>query len=1046
MSLKSNIVGAMRKTRKQGRASAPAKSCHAFANSTRVTDSQICGLVILMIVTSVSSSFGQTLRSANLQVGHESWTFKDGAPPDVTCLAQTNDGFLWLCGGANGLVRFDGTRFETLISPFGDRLLSANLYSLFAPPSGGLWVGYTFDGFSFMDKGRVTNYAIKTGSVYGFAQDRNGIVWAGASSGLWRFDQSTWRHIGVEWNAAAEAARQVGFDSQGILWAMVGAFGAPKDLVYLMPGAKQFKTAARKLSAEAFALDAGRSVLTEPATSPMSESGEGSDERLPAYPVLAKSPQFVDRNNGAWISTEDKPVVMRVPRGSLHDAFDKVSPIGSETYDVNPFERAVVVDREGNIWFGDTKGIHRFFYTPLIKQEFPKEASESADFGVVADDKGAVWISSASGFSYKSDLYYVVGGKAEHRVPRVTSSFAYRAPDKTIWFSGERCLWHLVGHDFVRVDLPSEIANQFTFLQTMTADQQGGMWVSFGRHGLYRFSNGDWTSYGGHDDLPKAMLMLIAFTDSVGRVWFGHAKSQLAVLDGDRVRVFGPSDGLQVGTILAIYGRGSEIWIGGELGLGQFDHGGFHNIAAADEELLHGISGIVETPDGDLWLNGISGILHIRKAEISEALKNSAYRVRGEHFGRRDGLPGVANQFRPLPTAIEGTDGRLWFALRNGVVWLDPAAYSERQAVPPPITIQSVSADDKSYAPAARLSLPAHTSSVRVSYSAVSLSDPEAIKFRYKLRETDNDWHEVAASSPVTYRNLPPGSYNFNVEASDTNGVWSDKIATAEFAILPAFYQTLWFRLLCVILLLAAIAGLYQLRLRQLARQYGIRLEERVSERTRIARDLHDTLLQSFQALLLRFQTVSNLLPGGAAKQKLDSAIELTAAAIEEGRDAVHHLRSSAAETNDLVLAISALAEELAADTTNLSSAVVHVDVQGAPRSLHPILRDEVYRITGEALRNAFRHSNATRIAVQIHYDDRRLRLRVRDDGKGIDPKVLKADEPSGHWGLHGMRERAELIGGTLDVWSKVNSGTEIELSIPATIAYSISSSRRLSG
>src|SRR4029077_16728375 len=130
MSLKSNIVGAMRKTRKQGRASAPAKSCHAFANSTRVTDSQICGLVILMIVTSVSSSFGQTLRSANLQVGHESWTFKDGAPPDVTCLAQTNDGFLWLCGGANGLVRFDGTRFETLISPFGDRLLSANLYSL----------------------------------------------------------------------------------------------------------------------------------------------------------------------------------------------------------------------------------------------------------------------------------------------------------------------------------------------------------------------------------------------------------------------------------------------------------------------------------------------------------------------------------------------------------------------------------------------------------------------------------------------------------------------------------------------------------------------------------------------------------------------------------------------------------------------------------------------------------------------------------------------------------------------------------------------------
>jgi signal transduction histidine kinase len=172
----------------------------------------------------------------------------------------------------------------------------------------------------------------------------------------------------------------------------------------------------------------------------------------------------------------------------------------------------------------------------------------------------------------------------------------------------------------------------------------------------------------------------------------------------------------------------------------------------------------------------------------------------------------------------------------------------------------------------------------------------------------------------------------------------------------------------------------------------------------------------------------------------------MTAAAIEEGRDAVHHLRSSAAETSDFVLAISALAEELAADTTNRSSAVVHVDVQGAPRSLHPILRDEVYRITGEALRNAFRHSQATRIAVEVDYNDRRLRLRVRDDGKGIDPRVLNADERSGHWGLHGMRERAELVGGTLDVWSRVDSGTEVELSIPAAIAYATPPSRRLSG
>ncbi|WP_169747047.1 PAS domain-containing protein [Edaphobacter aggregans] len=737
----------------------------------------------------------------------------------MACLAQTNDGFLWL-GGPNGLFRFDGTRFEPFSSPFGDRLLSTNLYSLFAPPSGGLWIGYTLGGFSFLDKGRVTNYASGIGSVYGFAQDRDGIVWAGTSSGLWRFDHSRWQHLGVEWNAPAERVTQVGFDSEGILWALVGGLNAPtKDLIYLIPGTGHFKTAASNLSVDAFTWEPDRTVLTVPVAPRVSGSGEGSDERLPAYPVT-KNLQIVDRNNSVWISPWDRPVVMRVLKDSLRDVRNKASPAISETYNVNPFQNAELVDREGNIWLGDTRGIHRFFYTPLIRREFPKEISESSDFAVVADDNGAVWISfGSSGANFKADLYHVLGGKAERRLPQVTTSFAYRAPDKTFWFSGEGCLWHLVGDDFVRVNLPPEMVNQSDFLQTITEDQQGGIWVSFGRHGLYRLANGSWTPYGGRDDLPKPGSMMIAFTDSLGRVWFGYTKSQLAVLDGDRVRRFGPSDDLQVGNITAIYGRGSEIWIGGEFGLEQFDQGRFHKIAAVDDKWLRGISGIVETPAGDLWLNAISGIFHIRKAEISEALKDSAYRVKGEHFGRREGLSGMANQFRPLPTAIEGTDGRLWFALRNGAVWLDPAAYSEKRTVPPPITIQSISADDKFYAPDARLSLPGHTSSVQISYSAVSLSDPEAIRFRYKLQETDKDWHEAAAATPVTYRNLPPGSYHFSVEASDTNGVWSGAPATMAFTILPDFYQTTWFRLLCVAAFLAFLLGLYQLRVQRLRRE-----------------------------------------------------------------------------------------------------------------------------------------------------------------------------------------------------------------------------------
>jgi PAS domain S-box-containing protein len=765
------------------------------------------------------SSFGQTPASGNVQVGHDSWTFKEGAPADVECLAQTHDGFLWL-GGQGGLFRFDGTRFEPFSSPFGDPLLSTNLYSLFAPPSGGLWIGYTLGGFSFLDKGRVTNYASETGSVYGFAQDQNGILWAGTSGGLWRFDHSGWQHVGVEWNGPAGRVMQIGFDSEGILWALVGGFDTPKDLIYLIPGTGHFKTAGSNLSVNEFRWEPDRTILTAPVAPRVSDSGEGTVKRLPAYPVTQKDLQMVDRNNSVWISPWDKPVVMRLPNDSLRDVQNKTSPAISETYNINPSEMAELVDREGNIWFGDPKGIHRFFYTPLIKQEFPTETSGSSDFAVVADDHGAVWISFVSGgANFKADLYHVLGGKAERRHPVVTSEFAYRAPDKTFWFSGEGCLWHLVGDDFVRVNLPLEMVNQYEFLQTITEDRQGGIWVSFGRHGLYRLANGSWTPYGGRDDLPKAGAIIIAFTDRLGRVWFGYRKSQLAVLDGDRVRVFGPSDDLQVGTIMAIYGRGSEIWIGGELGLEQFDQGRFHKITAVDDQWLRGISGIVETANGDLWLNAVSGIFHIGKAEISEALKDAAYRVKGEHFGRREGLSGVANQLRPFPTAIEGSDGRLWFTLRNGVVWLDPAAYAEKRAVPPPITIQSVSADDKGYAPDSRLSLPAHTSSVQISYAAVSLSDPEAIRFRYKLQETDKDWHEAAAATPVTYRNLPPGSYHFSVEASDTNGVWSGVPANMAFTILPAFYQTNWFRGLCALAFVTLLRAGYQMRIRQLQEQ-----------------------------------------------------------------------------------------------------------------------------------------------------------------------------------------------------------------------------------
>jgi signal transduction histidine kinase len=434
----------------------------------------------------------------------------------------------------------------------------------------------------------------------------------------------------------------------------------------------------------------------------------------------------------------------------------------------------------------------------------------------------------------------------------------------------------------------------------------------------------------------------------------------------------------------------------------------------------------------------LGGIFHVRRSEIDEALKNSAYQVKGEHFGVREGLPGFPFQLRPLNTAIEGSDGRLWFATSGGVVWLDPARLEKKNVPPPPTTIQSVSADDKNYPLGAALKFPAHTASVQISYAAISLSDPAGVHFRYKLQESDKDWHEVPSASPVSYRNLAPGSYHFSVMATDTNGVWSDKIATAEFAILPAFYQTRWFSVLCVAAALGALYLVYLLRLRQVAHQFRVRMDERVNERTRIARELHDTLLQSFQGLLLVLQSGINLLPDrpDAARERLQGAIDQAEQAITEGRDAVQGLRSSTMLGSDFAAALNTLGAELVTAGGDQSPPAFHVQVEGTPRELKPVLRDEIYRITGEALRNAFRHAKAHGVEVAIRYDEQQLTVRVRDDGKGIGPETLETKGRVGHWGLPGMRERASKIGAQLEFWSRPEAGTEMELKIPAATAY----------
>jgi signal transduction histidine kinase/ligand-binding sensor domain-containing protein len=976
-------------------------------------------LVLVMIALPCRSLFCQT--SAKLQVGHDTWTFKDGAPTNVEALAQTSDGCLWL-GTAGGLFRFDGVRFDAFNSPFGDRLLSNSVRSLFAPASGGLWIGYLFGGFSFLNNGRVKNYssdpASPTGSVHNLAQSRDGIVWAATTSGLWKFEHSTWQRIetGIFYS--------VGVDRDGVLWALTLG-----KLFCQRPDRKAIQLAEENPSltaASGFTLDADGAVLTSPATDQqVSKYSSNPEDRLPAYPVLRKDcAQIVDRSNTLWITCNGRGVLHLAPSEDGYNFLIKANATNSVSYDFDPFRHTWLVDQEGNIWFGEVTGLHRFFYSPLVKQVFPGLGAHL--FALAADDNGAVWSSAGT-----SDLYHLTNRKTETLKKRARWELAYRAPDGTFWFGGLDGLFHLVGRNLVQTELPQELPKQGLYLQATTQDRNGGLWVSFGRNGLYRLSDGVWTSSGGREDLPSTGVVC-EFTDSVGRVWFGYTNNQLAALEGGRVRVFGPNDGIRVGNITAINGPASAIWIGGDFGLQQFNGERFHTITPLNTQWLRGVTGIIETPDGDLWLNGLFGILHIRRAEISTALKDPAYRVVGEHFGRREGMPGFTGTLRPLPSMIQGTDGRLWFATNNGLVWLDPAKL-QKNVLEPSLTIRTVSADDKYYEPGIPLTFPSRTGSVEISFAAVSLSDPEAVRFRYKLQEKDKDWHEAGTANPVAYRNLSPGQYHFIVNASDTNGVWSEKIANVDFTILPAFYQTRWFLLLCMAAGFLVIWALYQLRVGQVARAISVRFDERLAERTRIARELHDTLLQTVQGSKLvaddALEKSDDSVPV-PVRHALERLSKWLGQATREGRAALESLRTASEETSDLTEELRRAAEVCVLDR----SMAVTFSATGGLREMHPIARDEIYRIGYEAIHNVCEHAAASELEISISYAQD-LTLRVNDNGVGMEPVVVTGGK-EGHFGLQGMRERAERIGSKLTIVSAPNSGTEMTLMVPGKVIF----------
>ena len=998
------------------------------------------GILFLLLLAASPIAFALDFGRTIAQLYHTAWTIEDGAPSGIFTLAQTKDGYLWL-GTYSGLFRFDGVRFERYQPERGDPFPSQDISQLLATPDGGLWIGFRPYGAVFLENGRGRSYGEREGlplsGIYALALDREGAIWAGSPRGLFRFTDSHWEKIGAERGFSGEQAIRLFVDKQGKLWV-----NGDTDLYCLSPGSHAFQM--RKIphgwlmnqtpdgTLWMWEIDKGIRAVYGPLAEFYDES------KATVGPGL--SPILADREGEFWTSVDDPDGLRRVsnlerlPNALIDSTSSLVQKFNHKEGLTGDLVRSALQDSEGNVWVATDGGLDRFRRKDVVQGPFPSHGG-ATDPVLMTDQKGIVWEGSQlslmkvgrDGVSIEKGPQVVPAPGVRGSSPEMTC--AWRDFEGALWIGGRGTLTRWAGGRLENIEFPGNLAAGQWSVQSITGDRNGDLWVSIQQHGVYRRNHGVWAPNGNLPGLPKTTPVIL-WTDSTGRVWFGYMGNQIALLEGDRVRSFSAPDGLRVGNVLAIGGRGDHIWAAGQFGLALFDGSKFHTIAGEADADLRGISGVVETAGGDFWLNMATGVARIPAAGIADKLRDPQHKLQYDLFDFRDGVKGIATQIRPLPSAVEAGDGRIWISGSNGVFWIDPA-HIYKNPTPPPVTIEAIYEGDRRFSAfeASRLSkLPQN---VRIEYTALSLAIPERVRFRYQLEGYEKDWQDVGTRRAAYYPKLPPGHFRFHVIASNNDGVWNQTGAVAEIVVPPAFYQAAWFEASCALVGLALLWGLYRYRLHQIAHEFNKHLEVRVSERMRLARDLHDTLLQSFQGLMLHFQVVSGLLPEGNAKEELEKTLERADAAIAEGRSAVYDLRSSATATNDLAEALKAVGNEL----SDGNAAAFNLTVEGPIRDLHPIIRDEIYRISREALSNAFKHAHARHIEAEISYAPRAFRLRIRDDGEGIPAEVLDQGR-TGHFGLPGIRERAQQIGADLTIWSRPGSGTEIDLRLSGTKAY----------
>jgi signal transduction histidine kinase len=723
-----------------------------------------------------------------------------------------------------------------------------------------------------------------------------------------------------------------------------------------------------------------------------------------------------DKLGSIWIGTLGQGLV-RFANGRT-DHFDHLDGLADDTV------LDLTEGRESSVWVITPQSVEQFFDLPIVRFTKRDGLSDDSVEYLAPDPFGGIYVASGSSIDHISEADKISRFKKEPGGSRGGIVFAARAGG--VWSGSDS---QLLMYDRRSGRKPvNELDEAVSGVEGLAEDTHHDVWASIQfptvtRSRLWRFHQGRVverlapTGMGGHT------IDQIA-SDLAGGLWVPVIHNALYHLGGhtfERVNNIGAEAGKFIPQVLPI--APGEAWVTTSKGAVWLKDGHTRVLDATNGLPCDSVYGVALDRFGDLWLATQCALVEVPKSDLARWRLQPKYVPRVVTFGHAYGY------FGDVDSRIwRSNDGRLWFAGGDELYEIDPTRIFAN-SLAPPLQIQGLEADQRPYPATPRTVLPKLTRNLEIDYAALSYVQPDLLKFRYRLIGHDRDWIDVGSRRQAFYTDLPPGTYRFQVTACNENGVCNDKGASTTIVVPPAWWQTWWFRALCVLTVLALAVAAARWRLNAYAEQMRMRFDDRLQERTRVARDLHDTLMQTVLASKMLADNASTLDTGSDGQAAFARLSNWLGRAAEEGRAAVNALRTSSNEADDLIEAFELAALE-GCTGRDIEAPITLV---GEAHQLHPMVRDEVYRIGVESIRNACIHSGASHILIALEYSQN-LVLHVSDDGRGIPEAVLQAGK-TGHFGLVGMRERAEHIGAKLTV-SSSSLGTEITLFVPGRVAF----------